>query len=358
MPSSAASKAAKSLGGSRRNRPSLSMSQNLSPADANEIASDLRDNSNNNIDSSGNGAPNSGSGRPLFMNELQSQYESLSERLARENELSSAPNSGGSTLGGLSSSGGKKKKNKVRWSETAALASTLDGANGEEDEDTNPRSPIDIISDLFHKKYTMPLFLVMATSIFLLVHLTGDDNGEKLYSSQTNSNIGEGTSSSGSVINPITRMSNRQYNIVKGDVFDNLVFSLTPTSTPGEDTGSEVPTMEVIAHTTPKITPVVGVPSVADDGNEPGWIVVPTSSKFRHGGGEGEGGDGMLKWKYPKGAPTPDPALLYEAQNNGGTPTSFLWNYGPGVPTPNPALLPKGSPNGSPTSLLWNYPPG
>lgn len=304
MPSSAASKAAKSLGGSRRNRPSLSMSQNLSPADANEIASDLRDNSSNNMggDSSGNGAPNSGSGRPLFMNELQSQYESLSERLARENELSSAPNSGGSALGGLSSSGGKKKNNKVRWSETAALASTLDGANGEEDEDTNPRSTIDIISDLFHKKYTMPLFLVMATSIFLLVHLTGDDNGEKLYSSQTNSNIGMGTSSSGSVINPITRMSNRQYNIVEGDVIDNLVFSLTPTSTPGEDTGSEVPTMEVIAHTTPKITPAVGVPSVADDGNEPGWIVVPTSSKFRHGGGEGEGGDGMLKWNYPKGA--------------------------------------------------------
>jgi hypothetical protein len=35
-----------------------------------------------------------------------------------------------------------------------------------------------------------------------------------------------------------------------------------------------------------------------------------------------------LKWNYPNGAPTPDPALLK------GVPDELTWGYPPGVPTP------------------------
>jgi len=36
-----------------------------------------------------------------------------------------------------------------------------------------------------------------------------------------------------------------------------------------------------------------------------------------------------------------------------GNPTTLKWNYPPGVPTPDPALL-----KGVPDQLVWGYPPG
>jgi hypothetical protein len=41
-----------------------------------------------------------------------------------------------------------------------------------------------------------------------------------------------------------------------------------------------------------------------------------------------QGLSASLKWNYPNGAPTPDPALLK------GVPDQLVWGYPPGVPTP------------------------
>ena len=78
-----------------------------------------------------------------------------------------------------------------------------------------------------------------------------------------------------------------------------------------------------------------------------------------------------LKWNYGPGVPTPDPVLLVEVAGGhadgtspttlkldfqwGGTeegdgppsPNSLKWNYPPGVPTPDPALLVEVAPPGS-----------
>ena len=295
MTSAAANSAAKILGGSSRNRPSRSMSQQGSNSDA----------PTNNQ----SGPPNS------------SQFESLSERLLRENESSGAPGSGNGPNGG-----GGPDGRKVRFSETAALASTLDAANAnpnDDDNDNDPnnsnrpqRSPLDVISDLFqNNKYALPTFLVMAAGIFALVHLAGGptsaDDGLKRYSPQTTST---GTGREGP--------NQQQLNVggPDGD-FGDIIFSLSPTIATGVGGGASMaPTSEAGIHMTPKIAPVTS-PS-EQTGNQPGWIVVPTSSgEFEHAKGD----QTTLKWNYPEGAPTPDPALLYDA--DGGSQVGLKWNY-------------------------------
>jgi hypothetical protein len=103
-----------------------------------------------------------------------------------------------------------------------------------------------------------------------------------------------------------------------------------------------------------------------------------------------------LKWNYPPGAPTPDPALLT------GVADQLTWGYPPGVPTPgkqkgwkrkiilaprfsnvvretassspictpcpkhrnnntpfpDPILLEGGADDGAELELVWGYPPG
>ncbi|KAL7465312.1 hypothetical protein ACHAXS_005636 [Conticribra weissflogii] len=265
--SSAASNAAKSMGGSSRDRPSRSMSQS---------------------------------------------EPSLSERLL------------------------ESSKPKVRFSEAATAAATMDAANANsaDDLDRPARSPLDVVSDLFQKKYTIPTFLAAATGIFLLVHLTGgpSDEGLRVYQSPQ---VGDG---------PVRPMGDdgRDKNVGAGDGFGDIIFSLSPTFEPGN---TPVPTREVTHHTTPKMAPIP-----EEDGNQPGWIVVPTSSGEY---ADPNGAPTTLKWNYPKGAPTPDPALLYNV--DAGKPTTLKWNYPPGEPTPDPALL---YDNSSPTTLKWNYPAG
>ena len=39
-------------------------------------------------------------------------------------------------------------------------------------------SPMDVLADLFRRKYTLPVFLVSTASIFLLVHLAGGPDGD------------------------------------------------------------------------------------------------------------------------------------------------------------------------------------
>ena len=116
--------------------------------------------------SSGGDNGGSGSGIPSFMAGTEGQYASLSERLARENEL-------------------EDKGRRVRWAQTAAAASTMDAANAS---DGGGPSPMDALADLFARKYTLPVFLVATAGIFLLVHLSGtpDETSVERYDPQAN----------------------------------------------------------------------------------------------------------------------------------------------------------------------------
>lgn len=231
------------------------------------------------------------------MDDVQAQYESLSERLARENNNTMSGNS-------AASGGSKKPSRKVRWAETAAIASTMDGQNAaaSDDPDYTPRSPMDIVSDLFTKKYTLPIFLGGTALIFLMVHLAGGPNEDSLarYGSPSRARGGPLGEEAGR-----DKFGNRQKNVGGGDGFGDIIFSLTPST---ELQSSHIPTIEVIHHNTPKISPAAaGSPSLIV-GNEPGWIVVPTST-------------GVL--------------LSSDADKtkDGGSPTTLKWNYGAGKST-------------------------
>lgn len=190
---SAASRAAKALAGVGRNRPSRSMGSSK--------ASDVED----------------GGGGPEWMESHNSQYESLSDKLAKENAAEAA------ALGGDDDP--SKISRKVRWNETAKLASTMDAAhtlnNPEDDPDYIPPSPIDTLSDLFTKKYTMPIFLIGATVIFLLVHLAGpSDHSFDRYNpyGNSNGNSGDGSSKTDDKGSKINIAWSRQFNVdVDGD---------------------------------------------------------------------------------------------------------------------------------------------
>ena len=145
------------------------------------------------------------------------------------------------------------------------------------------------------------------------------------------------------------------------------VFSLTPTSSDQfMDQSSNVPTVSVIHHTTPKVAPLSGAQPSVMVGNDPSWILVPTRTGILGGllssDEREDGGPTTLKWGFGPGVPTPDPALLNQHLNadpDKGSPTTLKWNLGIGVPTPDPALLLNADPDaGSPTNLKWNYPPG
>eukprot|EP00584_Thalassiosira_punctigera_P023283 CAMPEP_0172561296 /NCGR_PEP_ID=MMETSP1067-20121228/92323_1 /TAXON_ID=265564 ORGANISM="Thalassiosira punctigera, Strain Tpunct2005C2" /NCGR_SAMPLE_ID=MMETSP1067 /ASSEMBLY_ACC=CAM_ASM_000444 /LENGTH=164 /DNA_ID=CAMNT_0013351313 /DNA_START=125 /DNA_END=616 /DNA_ORIENTATION=- len=162
---SAAERAARTLGASERNRPSRQMSSSSGLA-----SSGLRSSFNTGADSSGEGSGSGagdpaaarggggpGNGGPLFMDDLRGQYESLSEKLARESAAAerAAPSDGGGKGGGGS--------RKVRWARTAAIASGMDAEKAladEDDPDHVRRSPMDVLADLFRKKYTLPAFLL------------------------------------------------------------------------------------------------------------------------------------------------------------------------------------------------------
>ena len=167
---SAAARAAKAIAGAGRNRPSK-LKAKSSDVDAETAASSTN--------SAGGGG---GDGGPSWQQSLSSQYESLSEKLAREN----AKKDGGDH--DQSNNDPDKMSRKVRWAETARIASTMDATGqqhniiNDDDEIIPPVSPLDIISDLFQKKYTLPIFLVLTTFIFMLVHLAGgpsDDSFER-----------------------------------------------------------------------------------------------------------------------------------------------------------------------------------
>ena len=197
---SAAAQAAKVLSGVGRNRPSRSMSKKSS-------------------DAGGGGEDDLGTGGgPQFMESTYEQYESLSEKLARENAATQEEEGGGDD--------NNKMSRKVRWAETARIASTMDAANAaaeENDEYMNSSSnPLDVLSDLFQKKYTLPIFLGLTTFIFLLVHLTGG-NDENSFGRYNPYNAGEGGGDDGgSKLNYRFGLSNRQKNIGGGDGFGDV----------------------------------------------------------------------------------------------------------------------------------------
>eukprot|EP00578_Thalassiosira_sp_NH16_P009418 CAMPEP_0181123918 /NCGR_PEP_ID=MMETSP1071-20121207/26181_1 /TAXON_ID=35127 /ORGANISM="Thalassiosira sp., Strain NH16" /LENGTH=171 /DNA_ID=CAMNT_0023209143 /DNA_START=224 /DNA_END=736 /DNA_ORIENTATION=- len=167
---SAANRAARTASRNRPSRHHMSQSSGLTSS----LASGGDDNSGM-VDNGGqqSAAPASAGGGDAaasFMRDVKSQYESLSEKLARENERQSAQGSTataplsssfGSTAAGSGSKhhtgGGASRK--VRWAQTAAIASAMDGGDGDSDDDYR-RSPLDVLSDLFRKKYTLPIFLL------------------------------------------------------------------------------------------------------------------------------------------------------------------------------------------------------
>lgn len=203
---SAAARAAKVLSGVGRNRPSRSMSKKSSDAGGGGEDST---------------SPSStGGGGPQFMESTYEQYESLSEKLARENAATQEEEGGGDD------NDNNKMSRKVRWAETARIASTMDAANAaaeENDEYMNSSSnPLDVLSDLFQKKYTLPIFLGLTTFIFLLVHLTGG-NDENSFGRYNPYNAGEGNGADrGSKLNYRFGLSNRQKNIGGGDGFGDV----------------------------------------------------------------------------------------------------------------------------------------
>jgi hypothetical protein len=232
MTSSAAERAAKALMGANRNRPSRHMSQVTSLSALSGLPSSSmtsgggsgteESSSSYPVESSssstdrdrGGGGPTSsssspgvgGGGGPSFMNHLQSQYESLSERLARE--VASSTNVSGTASPLLPKSGSRRGKSpgnssrRVRWAEMARIASTVDADranNVTDDDDDMPRSPMEALADLFQRRYTLPIFLLLTTAIFLLVHLSGgpNDDGQVRYngqSSSSSSSLGETSS--------------------------------------------------------------------------------------------------------------------------------------------------------------------
>ena len=268
--SSAASKASKSMRGSKRNRPSIAMSKK----------------------ETGESPETTSGSTPLFMDEVNSQYQSLSERLARENAESRTLSS---TTGSANPSKKSKKKQKVRWAETAALASTLDAAKANDEEQIRP-SPLEAISDLFHRKYTVPVFLLVATSIFLLVHLSGRD-GNALFSSKSELNHDQGYEVGGNAFSSMQKA--RSYNVGSGDGFTSVIFSFVPTPSPSSDE-TLTPTSEVVLHVTPKVRSFPS-PSDAKDGYEPGWVLVPTTSKGKGDASYGGNVDFKEGWGYPPG---------------------------------------------------------
>ena len=290
---SAAKKAAKTLKGSRRNRPSLSMSQGTAASSVGESSGENLGNSFTARDAGGGGG---GSGGPLFMDELQSQYESLSEKLNRENKNNTSSTQYSDTKSGGSSAGSKSSR-KVRWAETAAVASTMDAENAaaavnDDDPDRYERSPMEILSDLFQKSYTLPIFLIATLAIFLMVHLAGGgDEKYKRYDAASNKASGS-----------LGKRFNRYKNLEGGTGFGETTFSLSPTSA---DMASIGPTSEAIGRSTPKIPGSSPTGATANDGNAADWIIVPTQSGVFGGSPGGvEGSDGSpttLKWGFPEG---------------------------------------------------------
>ncbi len=171
----AANRAAKPLTGASRNRPSHALSQ------PSRVVS---------------GAPSSSEDSgPLFLRDLQSQYESLSDKLARENAEQNNASSTPHTLSSSGSGGGcdKQSRNKisrkVRWAETAAIASTIVATNDNHDDNVNDEN-MDALAEIFQRRYTLPIALLVTAGIFLLVHFVGRPNPNSV----VNNIPGHGTS--------------------------------------------------------------------------------------------------------------------------------------------------------------------
>lgn len=343
---SASTRAAQALLGASRNRPSMSQGRTSSSGSGSSSGGNESDNTRESSGyaeysdrTSSGGGGSSDTGGPSFMRDLQSQYESLSDRLAREVSMSAATSTNQSPSSGNGTSSNNNNNNKgggilksssarrVRWAETARIASTMDAdrASAERDDDDDvllDRSPMDVLADLFQRKYTLPIFLVVTTAIFLLVHLADGPN-DNIFARYDSTRSGDGLPSKAKglnagenqqVIGGMFPGSMTRSGIVGESDIDNLsTFSLTPVAL---DLESLAPTMTVIHHTTPKISPLLGIsPSLfrAQSGDvgseEEEWIVIETESgKLGGEDREDEEDDELvlksqagLSWNYPPG---------------------------------------------------------
>ncbi len=294
----AANRAAKPLMGVSRNRPSHAS----------------RDISGDNGGGSSSSAPSGSDGSgPLLIQDLQSQYESLSDKLARENAelnnaLSTPPTSSSSGSGGDKQTKNKISR-KVRWAETAAIASTIDDRNNHDEN-------MDVLSEIFQRRHSLPIALLVTTGIFLLVHFVGRPNPNSV----VNNIPGNGTSNTVS-FGLLARSGSGQLSSIGYEdgyrdrdfgkhshvinvhctcIVAQLSFLYTGTTLSDSLSSSSsrptaivesslVPTIEVIHHTTPKISPLSGVSRTG--GVDPDYIVIPTSSGTNPGGDEEDNGN-------------------------------------------------------------------
>ena len=311
---SAANRAARPLTGASRNRPS----HTTSPASGSGLTG-----GGNGSNSSSRAPSSSESDGPRFLQDLQSQYESLSDKLARENAEQNNGSSTPPTSASSSGNGAKiKTSRKVRWAETAAIASTLDTThdNNNDDLDYEQREPMDVLSEIFQRRYTLPIVLLLTTGIFLLVHFVGRPNPNNV-PMQGDANTGIGRS--GFMSRSFGVMRNKfgnedgyrdrdefgehiPFSCICADdhvlcsfnsqpsllwnpgtkLSDSLSYSSLQPST--IDESSLVPTIAVIHHTTPKISPL----GIARQGAlDPDYIVIPTSSGTNPGGDEDDEGN-------------------------------------------------------------------
>jgi hypothetical protein len=331
---SAANRAARPLTGASRNRPSHAI---ISPQTSSSSGTAPPPSS-----SEGN---TSNSSSPHFLQSSQ-QSESLSAKLAREDAAQNNPpftSSGATTTGDNTRSNNIHKppsSRRVRWAETAAIASTMDTSTNENTDDDNNTvhyEPMDVVSEIIQRRYTLPMVLFLTTSIFLLVHFVGRPNPSiprqadsineseetvvggfgllaRSGSGQLSSNLGyedvfRDRDDFGEAIllvalcsaplivlylifsNPLLSLSlslSLHSGMRLSDSLSSLSSSsLSPTTI---DESSLVPTVEVIHHTTPKISPLSGI-SRAGGGLDPDYIVIPTSSGTNPGGEEEEDGN-------------------------------------------------------------------
>lgn len=207
----------------------------------------------------------------------------------------------------------------------------------DDDNNTLDYEPMDVVSEIIQRRYTLPMVLFLTTSIFLLVHFVGRPNPSipreadsineseetvvggfgllaRSGSGQLSSNIGyedvfRDRDDFGEAIllvalcsaplivlylifsNPLLSLSlslSLHSGMRLSDSLSSLSSSsLSPTTI---DESSLVPTVEVIHHTTPKISPLSGI-SRAGGGLDPDYIVIPTSSGTNPGGEEEEDGN-------------------------------------------------------------------
>lgn len=180
---------------------------------------------------------------------------------------------------------------------------------------------MDVLSEIFQRRYTLPIVLLLTTGIFLLVHFVGRPNPNNVpMQGDANTGIGRSGFMSRSFGTMRNKFGNEDgyrdhdefgeyipFSCICADdhvlcsfnsqpsllwnpgtkLSDSLSYSSLQPST--IDESSLVPTIAVIHHLTPKISPLSGI--TREGALDPDYIVIPTSSGTNPGGDEDDEGN-------------------------------------------------------------------